>query len=113
MVQFKSWKDKYLFLQKYYNYTCLQCKHYHKDLNDEEEYKDSEYARFFCPHMIAMVRLDFQLCCHEWEDKEGNPIPSEEDVKVFNFSDKIADILDAQENPVSIEDIETIIQENE
>ena len=111
MTNFKSWKDMYLFLDRYYNFTCLQCKHYTKDLDDNKTYSDSDYARFFCPHQIAMVRLDFQLLCNEWESKDGIKL-SEIDrntAQPYKFTDEMADKID-ELNQATIEEIEEIIE---
>lgn len=111
MVSFKSWKDMYLFLKKYHNFSCLQCKYYHSDLSDEEMYTDSEYARFFCPYHLSMVRLDFQQSCPNWTSKDGVKLTDmDQDLPVFKFNNRVLDTLDDMQY-VSINDIDKIVEE--
>lgn len=112
MVHFKSWRDMYLFLKKYHNFSCLQCKYYHIDLSDDKTYTDTEYARFFCPNHIAMVRLDFQQSCQDWESYEGVKLKDVEgqNLPVYKIDDEILDILDNLDTYVSIQEIDAIIE---
>ena len=113
-MKFKTWKDFYLFLQRYHNFSCLQCKYYPKeDMDTDEEHSRWEYARFFCPHMISIVNFSFQVSCHEWTDKEGKGLRDYGDAPVYQFSDAIVDKLDKLDYSVSIEDVERLIKEVE
>ena len=111
MVEFKTWRDAYLFLKRYNKYTCLQCKYYNEELDDNKEYSDAEYVRFFCPNQVSMVRLDFQQSCREWENENGKKLTDIEDT-LYTFSDKVADILSEITDRVSIEEVEEIIKAN-
>jgi hypothetical protein len=70
MVKFKSWKDAYLFLKEYGNFSCLNCKGSNHNLDTDIEHTDTEYARFFCSTTVAMVRLDYQFYCRYWRHKD-------------------------------------------
>lgn len=111
MVEFKTWKDAYLFLKRYNKYTCLQCKYYNIELDDDKEYSDVEYVRFFCSNQMSMVRLDFQQCCDRWENENGLKLINFEDT-LYTFNEEITNILSQTTEKLSIKDVEKIIQQN-
>ena len=108
MVSFKSWRDFYLFLQKYHNFSCLQCKHYNRDLDTDKQHSDFEYSHFFCPQTVSIIDFAFQVCCPKWTDTTGKSLKDYEESPVYNFSDEIIEKLDLMDK-VSIEEIDEII----
>ena len=116
MVQFKSWRDAYIFLMKYGNFTCLNCKHSNHNLDTDLEHTDSEYVHLFCTEWISMVRLDFQFCCSKWKHQDtGKELKDYgEHCYSWNLSDSVIDTIEDEKNGKwSIEEIEELIYEEE
>lgn len=114
MVEFKSWRDAYLFLKNYGNFTCLNCEHSSHNLDTDSEHTDSEYIHLFCMEWVSMVRLDFQFCCSKWKHEENGKVLEDygEDCYLWSISE---DIIDSLENGKkwSIEEIEEEIAKQE
>lgn len=110
MVSFKSWKDFYLFLEKYHNFSCLQCKHYSKKLDTNEKNSDFKYSHFFCPKTVSIVDFSFQVGCPQWEDHDGKTLKDYGESPVYNFSDELVDKLDTMKD-ITIEDIDAMVEE--
>lgn len=116
MVEFKSWRDSYLFLKNYGNFTCLNCKHSNHNLDTNVEHTDSEYVHLFCTEWISMVRLDFQFVCSRWKDRENGKGLKDygEGCDMWNLSDGVLNIIEDKRNGKwSIEEIEELINEEE
>ena len=111
MVSFKSWKDFYRFLQKYHNFSCLQCQHYKNDIDLDAENTDFRYAHFFCPKTVSIVDFRFQVACPEWTDKKGKQLKDyADDTPVYNFEERFVDELDSMDD-VTIEDIDRMVEQ--
>ena len=114
MVQFKSWRDAYIFLKKYGNFTCLNCKHSSHNLDTDIEHTDSEYVHLFCTEWISMVRLDFQFVCSKWKHQDTGKELKDlgEHCYSWNLSDSVIDTIEDEKNGKwSIEEIEALINE--
>ena len=113
MVQFKTWRDSYLFLKEFGNFTCLNCKHSNHNLDTDVEHTDMEYASLFCTEHISMVRLDFQFCCDKWEHQDtGEKLTDfDENCRVIKLSDEAIDFLDDKSKEWSIEEIREVYDE--
>ena len=114
MVQFKSWRDAYLFLKEYGNFTCLNCRHSNHNLDTAIEHTDSEYVHLFCTEWISMVRLDFQFCCSKWEHKETGKSLDDygEDCYIWNIPSSVIDAIEDEKNGQwTIQEIEELIDE--
>lgn len=114
VVNFKSWRDAYLFLKNYGNFTCLNCKSSSHNLDVEIEHSDSEYAMLFCSKTISMVRLDFQFCCREWEHEKTGETLKDLLEKGCDYSWDLSDeVIDKIEdgNLWSFEEIEEVVKE--
>ena len=96
MVEFKTWKDAYIFLKDYCNASCLNCFYNGSKVDLSEEHEDIEYVRVFCRENISMVRLDKGLiCCAKWEHKESRKTIEEMgDAPLWNLSEKVLEMLD-------------------
>ncbi len=114
VVNFKSWRDCYLFLKNYGNFTCLNCKGSSHNLDTDIEHTDSEYARFFCSKTVAMVRLDFQFVCSQWEHKDTNEslkdLADKGCEETWNISDRALEILDQGDRKWSFEEIKELVE---
>lgn len=97
MIEFKTWRDSYIFLKDYATCSCLNCVHTKADLDLSVDHSDSEYARHFCTHHIAMVNLSFMTVCQNWEDENGNTIASKGDEKVWKLSEEEMNLLLAED----------------
>ena len=115
MVRFKSWRDTYLFLKNYGNFTCLNCKYGKHNLDLSIEHSDMDYASLFCRKTISMVRLDFQFCCDKWEDNETGEVITDFDgnCDVWKIPNDLLEILDDESKEWSIEEIEGVLKDYE
>ncbi len=114
MVRFKSWRDAYIFLKKYGNFSCLNCKYSNHNLDTDKEHSDSEYVHLFCTDALAMVRLDWSFVCSNWVHEDTGA--TAEDVKEcysWNLPDEVIDIIENSEKRWSIDEIEELINECE
>ena len=111
-MKFESWKDLYLFLLKYHNFSCLQCKYYSKkDFNPHDEHNRWEYARFFCPRLATVIHFSVQETCFEWTDEDGKKLDDYGETPVYRFSEEVIEKLSKIEGKVSIEEIDKIVAE--
>ena len=98
-MNFKSWRDYYLFIKNYAVCSCCNCKHTNTDnidVNDESN-TDATYARHFCVYHMAMIRWDLQgFVCPYWESVDGDRIQM--DSKVFLLHQDVWDFLEGNEN---------------
>ena len=115
MVQFKSWKDYYIFLRDYGVFTCLNCHYGGNKLSDDEEHSNQDYAYVFCIHHIAMVRLDMQTFCINWADsKTGKELKDLGlDTSQWSIPDEIIDLLDEPDKEWSIDEVREAIENEE
>lgn len=113
MVEFKTWKDNYIFLRDFGNCTCLNC-HYGGTsyTDDTEEHTDSEYAHLFCTESITMVRLDLMMVCANWKHEEtGIGIEDIGENNMWKLTDEEIDILDESDKKWSIEEIRELVND--
>ena len=108
-MEFKTWRDSYLFLKEYGSFTCLQCRGSHHNLDLNTEHTDLEYGRFFCSKTVSMVRLDFQFTCHYWEDENGETIQGHEDDCIFNIPSDLIDKLEVKGKKWTFEEVKELI----
>ena len=113
MVKFESWKDAYLFMREYGNFTCLNCKfggtH---NLDTESEHSDSYYAQLFCTEWVAMVRLDFQFVCEKWKHQDsGETLEGNLDCDTWNIPSSVAEEIDKDGKKWTFEEIEVLVNE--
>ena len=114
MVQFKTWKDSYLFLKEFGSFTCLQCTGCKHNLDTTKEHSDYEYSHFFCIKQVAMVDFGFQFTCREWENEDGDTIKdSDMDKCIFNIPMSVIEELDVPDKRWTIEEIRSIVNEHE
>ena len=112
-MKFISWRDYYIFLRDYVNYSCLNCQYGGNNLNIDEEHSDIDYATVFCKFNISMVRFDFQTLCIEWEDNEGHTLPVEDGWN-YKFSEKVLEVFESDDSKGwTIEDIREVIENHE
>ena len=113
-MQFKSWRDYYIFLRDYVKFSCLNCKYTGKLLDTDEEHTDGEYARHFCTYNIAIVRFDFQTLCSNWINEDTYEELPEIDERNFLFDEKYDAVF--EERPYkrwSIEEIREVLNEED
>ena len=116
MVQFASWRDAYLFLRDYANFSCLNCKYSNHNLDVNEEHTDHEYVTVFCKDAMAMVRMDFQFVCGRWVHQDnGKTVEDIKDCFSWNLPQEVIDIIENESDGKywSIEDIEGVIKDYE
>ena len=110
MVEFKSWRDAYIFLKDYCNASCLNCFYGGARVDLSEEHTDSEYVHLFCTENISMVRLDMMVCCAKWEHQETRKnLKDYGDKPVWNLTDEVIDKIDETGVKLSIDEIREII----
>ena len=113
MVEFKTWKDAYVFLKKYGNFTCLNCEHSSHNIDTDAKHTDSEYVHLFCKEWVSMVRLDFQFVCSRWKHQDdGSALKDYVDCDMWNLSDEVLDVIDDGKK-WSIKEIEEEIAKQE
>ena len=109
MVQFKTWKDSYLFLKEFGLFTCLQCTGCKHNFDTSKEHKDSYYSRFFCTKQVSMVEFSFQFTCREWENENGDKITDNDmDKCIFNIPLEVIENLD-DDKKYTIEEIRGLV----
>ena len=116
MVQFKSWRDAYLFLKKYGNFTCLNCRYSKHNLDTTVEHTDMEYTHHFCIKTVSMVSFEYMFVCSEWEHQDTGEhlMDYGEHCYSWNLSDKVIETIEDDGNGKwSIEEIEELINEEE
>ena len=111
MVNFKTWRDAYIFLKEYCSASCLNCYYNGSKVDLNEEHKDIEYVRVFCLENISMVRLDKGLiCCANWEHHESRKtLKDMGDAPLWKLSDEVIELLDTEEK-VTIDEVKELIE---
>ena len=109
MVAFKGWRDAYLFMKEYGNFTCLNCDYGgHSNLDTESEHSDGYYARLFCSNWMSMVRLDYQFICEKWK-KGDDTLDGKMECDTWNIPSKVADIIDSSDKKWTFEEIKELV----
>lgn len=113
MVRFKTWRDSYLFLKEYGNFTCLNCKYSTHNLDTSINHTDMDYASLFCTKTISMVRLDLQFCCDKWEHEQtGDKLKDMDmDCMVWKVPYELLDVFDDKSKEWTIEEINEVCDE--
>ena len=110
IVEFKTWRDSYLFLKEYGSFTCLQCTGCNHNLDTSVEHSDFEYSHFFCTKQVAIVDFYFQFTCREWENENGDKITDDDmDKCMFNIPLEVIDKLEGKR--WTFEEIKELIDE--
>lgn len=109
MVKFKTWRDTYLFLLHYGNFSCLNCKYCGHNLNLNADNSDYEYSHHFCSEWVSMVDFNFQFVCEKWTDNEGNTLKGREEECAFDLPDEVIDKLTSTDKLWSFEEIEELL----
>ena len=110
MVEFQSWRDFYIFLRDYCNFSCLNCYYGGSDVDLNKEHTDSEYAHVFCKESISMVRLDLMSLCVNWHDKDtGKSLKEFGDARLFDLTDGQLDALNNRTEKWSIDEVRALI----
>lgn len=113
IVEFKSWRDTYLFLLNYGTFSCLNCKYCGHNLDLSADNSEFAYSHHFCSEWVSMVDFNFQFVCEKWTDTNGNNLQGREDECVFNLSDEVIKKLSSMDKKWSFEEIEELIYECE
>ena len=113
MVQFKTWRDTYLFLLNYGKFSCLNCKYGGHNLDLDVENSEFAYSHNFCTEHIAMIDFAFQFVCEKWTDEDGNTVKGRENECVFNLSDSIIETLVDEDKKWTFEEIKELVNEYE
>ena len=112
MVQFKTWRDTYLFLLNYGKFSCLNCKYGGHNLDLDVENSEFAYSHNFCTEHIAMIDFAFQFVCGKWTDKDGNTVEGREDECAFDLPQKVLDVLIDEDKRWTFEEIEELVNEH-
>lgn len=114
MVQFKSWRDAYLFLKKYGNFTCLNCRYSKHNLDTNVEHTDMEYTHHFCIKTVSMVSFEYMFVCREWEHQDNGKHLEDygEHCYSWDLSENVIDTIEDDRNGKwSFEEIEELVNE--
>lgn len=111
MVEFKTWKDTYLFILNYGRFSCLNCKHCDHNMDLSVDHSDFEYSHHFCTEWAAMVDFGFQFVCEKWSDDEGNTVDGKEDECAFNLPQNVLDALVNEDKKWTFEEIRELMGE--
>lgn len=112
MVEFKTWRDYYIFLKDFSNFTCLNCYYGGSDVDLSEDQDDSNYAFLFCKENFSMVRLDMMSLCGNWKhENTGKSLEEYGDSPLFDLTDEQIDILNNREEKWSIDEIRELCDE--
>ena len=113
MVQFKSWRDAYIFLKDYCTASCLNCFYGGAKVDLNKEHNDADYVYLFCTESISMNRLDWMACCVKWEHQDSRKtLKDMEDEPLWKLSDNVIDKLN-DGGKRTIEEIKEIIGDDE
>lgn len=113
MVAFKTWRDAYIFIRDYSNFSCLNCKYGGANIDTTQEHPDSTYVYLFCKNAIAMVRLDFITVCNEWTNNQDKTLKDyPEDTPLYNLPEDVMEILEKEDDHITIEYVESLIKKN-
>lgn len=108
MVEFKTWKDYYKFIQTYANASCINCHYTGKPVESDE---DSAYKRTFCTRHISMVEFAFMFICAEWiHEDSGRRLKDYGDCPLWKVD---LDVLDDEKVYSFEEATEEIIKNHE
>ena len=114
MVEFKSWRDYYIFLKDYCNFSCLNCYYSGAGVDLSKEHTDSEYAYLFCMESISMVRLDLMSLCAKWVDEDtGKSLEEYGDAPLFKLSDDVINKLNETNKKWTIDELRALTNGNE
>lgn len=114
MVEFKSWRDYYIFLKDYCNFSCLNCYYGGTHVDLSKEHTDSEYAHVFCRESISMVRLDLMSLCAKWVDEDtGKSLEEFIDAPLFELSDDVINKLDETGKKWTIDELRALLNGDE
>lgn len=109
-MNFKSWKDFYIFVRDYAKYSCLNCKYgsdKDKTKSDAPE-SDVKYSHHFCTYWVAMVRWDLQpFVCKHWKNGDDKVLPEDDDL--FLLDEHILKKLEKGNRKWSIEEIREMV----
>ena len=112
MVQFKSWRDAYLYMKEYGNFTCLNCQYGRANLDTGDGHSDTHYARMFCREWVAMVHLEKQFVCEKWKHRRtGETLNGNLDCDMWNIPEEVAEIIDEDGTKWSFEEIRGLVDE--
>lgn len=114
MVSFKTWKDNYLFIEEYCNYSCLNC--YHNQTNRiNEGSEDKAYAQILCDITLTFKRLDDEYpVCTDWVSKDGVTSFSQYiDESIWNLDDDAVDKIESLSGRISFDDVKKIVEEGQ
>lgn len=109
-MQFKSWRDYYLFVKEFAKYSCLNCEYGGDDEVGDDE-SDVVYSNHFCKYWVAMVRWDLQgfICQHWKSDIDGKGLPDDKDEEMFTLNEHIFKKLQKGNRKWSIEEIKELL----
>ena len=107
-MNFKSWKDYYLFVKEFVKYSCLNCRYGTSNGVEPISSKDIAFASHFCTYYVAMVRWDLQgFICQNWESYDGETLP--DDDELFTIDEHILKKLEKGNKKWSIEEIRELL----
>ena len=108
MVEFKSWRDTYLFLLNYGKFSCLNCKYGGHNLDLDAENSEFAYSHNFCVEHLGMVDFAFQFVCAKWVGENGETLDMDE--CAFDLPDEVIDKI--RVGKWSFEEIRDLIEES-
>ena len=111
MVEFKSWRDTYLFLLNYGKFSCLNCKYGGHNWDLTADNSEFAYSHHFCVEWVAMIDFAFQFVCEKWIDDEGNTVEGKEDECAFNLPQEVLDVIVKDDKKWTFEEIEELVNE--
>ena len=111
-MEFKSWRDYYIFIKDYAKYSCLNCEYSGHELDLSEHQSDTAYSHHFCAYWMAMRRWDMQMfVCRHWKHKDTGKQLSEHDgdEEVFTIPASVMEKLHETDKKWSIEEIKELL----
>ena len=113
MVEFKTWRDYYIFLKDYTNFSCLNCYYSGTGVDLSRDHPDSTYAYVFCMESISMVRLDMMSLCGNYKNEDtGKSLEEYGDAPLFDLSDEVINQLNETGKKWSIEEVKELLGDN-
>lgn len=114
MVQFKTWRDYYIFIKDYCNFSCLNCYYGGVNVDLSKDHTDSEYAYLFCRESINMVRLDMMSLCGKWRHEDtGKSLEEYGDTPIFNLTDEQINTLNNRIEKWTISEVKELYDDKE
>lgn len=111
MVEFKSWKDTYMFLLKYGKFSCLNCKKGGHNLDLTADNSEFTYSHLFCNEWVSMVDFAFQFVCERWTDGETSMDDVDKSECPFDLSDEVLEVLsDPNNGKWTIEEVDRLVE---